>query len=184
MKIKIISVLVGILIGVFAGWYVNQNEKVIVGNETIVLEVFFGNSAMNPNSIDCNKVFPVEREVSKTEGVARVVLQELFNGPTVAEEDRGYNSLFSEKTSAILKNVKVQNGIAYVDLYDVRGIIPNASASCGSAHFLASIHETLKQFPTVRDVRYAINGDPAVFYDWMQFGCNSTDTVCDPTPFK
>lgn len=184
MKIKIISALLGILIGGFAGWYVGQNKQATLNPETTKFEVYFGNSAMNPNSIDCSKVFPVEREVLKTEGVARAALQELFKGPTTDEQKLGYNSMFSEKTADILKNVKVQNGIAYVDLYDVRGIIPNASASCGSAHFLASIRETLKQFPMVRDVRYAINGDPAAFYDWMQFGCNGTDTVCDPTPFK
>ena len=153
------------------------------GSKKMTLRIFFNNTELNKET-DCAKVYPVNRQVAKTTAVAKAALNELFAGPTTAEKAEGYSSFFSSATKNILKSVKIVNEIAYLNLTDIRPIIPNASASCGSAQFLAEVETTLKQFPTVKKVIFAINGEPQTFYDWIQIGCSSENNHCDPTPFK
>jgi hypothetical protein len=46
------------------------------------------------------------------------------------------------------------------------------------------VETTLKQFPTVDKVIFAIDGKPVTFYEWMQIGCYEENNFCDETPFK
>lgn len=147
------------------------------------LKVYFGNRRFNPDG-DCGRVYSLNRDIPLTQAVAKASLRELFAGPTLKEKEEGYTSFFSEKTENILKKIKIENGVAYVDLADIRTIIPNASTSCGGAQFLAEVDKTLKQFSTIKKVIFAINGDPKTFYDWIQIGCSLENNDCDPTPFK
>lgn len=135
---------------------------------TSTAKVYFGNSNLNPNSIDCNKVYSVERIIEPGLDIQRAALNELFKGPNLSEKKQGYTSWFSDKTKNILKDLRIENGVAYVDLIDVRNIIPNASASCGSAEFLAEMENTLKQFPLITKVIFSIEGNQATFYEWLQ----------------
>lgn len=161
---------------------INSKDK-ILEQETIVLKVYFGNTKLNPNAEDCNKVFAVERRIPKTLAVARASLTQLFSGPTVDEKSQGYYSWFSNNTKDILKNIKIENSTAYVNLNDIRQIIPNASSSCGSAELLAEINNTLKQFSTINKVIIAIDQNPSDFYEWIQVGCSSENNFCDKNPF-
>lgn len=149
---------------------------------TITFNVYFGNSKFDPQT-SCTKVFPITRKVPYTPGVARAALTELFKGPTENERTEGYTSLFSSKTAGILKNIRILNNIAYIDLNDIRSIIPSASASCASASFFAETENTLKQFSTIKKIIFAINGDTKTFYEFMQLGCSSENNNCDNTPF-
>lgn len=151
--------------------------------ETMTIKVFFGNEKKNPGIGDCRLVYPVNRTVLKTKAVAKAALNELFKGPTEKEKAQNYVSFFSEKTKSILKSVKIEKETAYVNLVDIRPIVPNASTSCGSAEFLAEIETTLKQFPTVKKVILAIEGKPEAFYEWLQLGCSAQDGLCDEKPF-
>lgn len=139
-----------------------------LSSETSTLKVYFGNSNLNPNSVDCNKVYSVFRSIGPKATTPSLALQELFKGPTESEKNNGYTSWFSEETRDVLKNIKVANGLAEVDLMDIRQIIPNASASCGSAQLLAQMEATLKDFPEIKNVIFSINGQPDIFYEWLQ----------------
>ncbi len=150
----------------------------------MTIKVYFNNINFNPNLEDCSKVYSLNRIIPKTVEVAKAALKELFKGPTEEEKSQGYTSWFSKETQDILKSVKVKNGTAYVDLKDLRQMIPNASTSCGSAEFFAEVETTLQQFPTVDKVIFAIDGKPATFYKWMQIGCYEENDFCDETPFK
>ena len=130
---------------------------------------------------DCNRVYPIERKYKDGDEPISTALVNLFFGPTETEKKAGYNSFFSQETNYILHSVKVAQGIAYVNIKDVRKIIPNASSSCGSAQLLAQIRETLQQFPGINDFRVAIDSDPEPFYEWLQIGCQ--DNLCDKTKF-
>lgn len=152
--------------------------------KTMRVKIYFNNTKLNPNSEDCSKVFLVDRLVLKTETPAVTTLQELFKGPNEGEKNQGYTSWFSDKTQDILKSLKVVEGTAYVNLKDVREIIPNASASCGSAQFLAEVETTLKQYSAVKTVIFAIEGKPETFYEWLQIGCSTENNICDEAPFK
>lgn len=70
----------------------------------------------------------------------------------------------------ILKSVKVKRGAAYINF---NGIITQqfgaATTSCGGG-FWRTVGMTLKQFPTIKKVFYAIEGSPKDFYDWIQIG--------------
>lgn len=145
--------------------------------------VYFGNSRLNPGIIDCTKVFPVMRTITSTANLPKAALQQLFAGPTEEEKAQGYVSNFSAATRDILHWVKIKEGTAYVNLRDIRTIIPNASASCASAAFFAEVETTLKGIAPVDRVIYAIDGDPATFYEWMQIGCAPENDNCDKTPF-
>jgi len=152
--------------------------------EIMTIKVYFNNINFNPNLEDCSKVYLLNRIIPKTLEVAKAALKELFKGPTEEEKSQGYTSWFSKETQDILQSVKVKNGTAYVDLKDLRQMIPNASTSCGSAEFFAEVETTLQQFPTVAKVIFAIDGKPATFYEWMQIGCYEENDFCDETPFK
>lgn len=150
----------------------------------VTLQLYFNNSIFNPNLEDCRKVYPVTREFDKMpENMAFQSLTELLKGPTPEEISQGYTLFFSEKTKLILKNLKIKDETAYVNFRDFRSIIPNVSASCGSAEFIAEIETTLKQFPNIKKVVIAIEDKPAVFYEWIQLGC-SKENNCDERPFQ
>ncbi len=156
-------------------------------NETpagATITLYFDNSRLNPGAASCNQVFPVQRAVSAgSPNDLNTVLPQLFQGPTAEEQAQGYTSVFSPKTAGILIWAKVQGNTAYINLQDLRSIIPNASTSCGSAAFFAQADTTVKAATSVSRVIYAINGDPAPFYEWMQIGCAPQNDNCDRAPF-
>ena len=130
-------------------------------------------------------VFGATRQVDSRSFVPEQVLGSLFNGPTPQEKQQGYTSMFSSVTGGILRKVKIEGDTTYVDLSDFRKLIPNASSSCSSQDFFAQVSQTLKNNVSgVQNVTYAINGDPRIFYEFMQIGCNAQNNNCDPTPFK
>ena len=153
--------------------------------EPLVVTLYFGNTELNPEMLDCGAVFPVERVLpaGSAEFAAEFGLRELFAGPTEAEAAQGYVSWFSEDTADILIGLKVEGTTAYLNLKDLRPIIPNASTSCGSMAFFAEVETTVKQILPIERVIFAIEGDPAPFYEWMQRGCDETNDNCDRTPF-
>lgn len=153
-----------------------QDNTAVSGQEGESYNAYFSQGGE-----DCSRVYPLKRELKEGEEPISTALINLFFGPTAAEREAGYNSFFSKETDYILHSVKVSKGMAYVDLKDIRSIIPNASSSCGSAQILAQIRETLQQFPEINDFRVAIDSDPAPFYEWLQIGC--TDNLCDKAPF-
>jgi spore germination protein GerM len=151
---------------------------------TTELRVYFNNAQRAGTDADCAIVFALPRQVPKTEGVAAAALHQLFAGPTDAERAAGYRSPFSAATAALLKRIRIEHGTAYVDLHDARAQLAGATSSCGAAEFQMQVERTLRQFPTVRRVILAIDGEPRLFYQWMNEDCGLTNDHCDPTPFR
>ena len=139
--------------------------------QTMTVKLYFGNDIKNPNTEDCRLVYPVTRKIPKTKAVAFAALQELFKGVTSAEEQQGFTSFSPESTKGILKSVNIVNKAAYINFSDaVYQQLGNATTSCGGAYFFSSLERTLKQFPTIKKVFYAIERNPAEFYEWVQVG--------------
>lgn len=151
--------------------------------QTLDLQVYFHNRQQDPD-FDCTQVFPVTRTVPVTTLVGSAALNQLFSGPTENEKAQGYTSLFSQATKNSLKILRVQNDVAYVDLHDIRESLANATSSCGAAQFLAAISQTMMQFPTVKKIRYAINGSATDFYGWLQMGCSLDNEYCANEIYK
>ncbi len=139
------------------------------------------------DAADCSLVSPVQRELDTdtedAEAVADALLESLLAGPTAEERAQGYTSFFSDQTDGSLRDVIIQNGTAYVDLEDLRQVIPNASSSCGSAQLLAQVTQTLRQVPGVSRVILAFDGSVRSFYDWIQLGCSAENDNCDSSVF-
>src|SRR5574340_78320 len=94
-----IAVIVAIAALVFFGvkfWGGKENVNAPPTNEnvnteeTMTVKVFFGNSIFDPEVLDCQKNFAVERIIPKTVAVARAALEQLLAGPTEEEKAEGY----------------------------------------------------------------------------------------------
>jgi spore germination protein GerM len=81
--------------------------------ETMTVQVFFGNSILDPEVLDCTKNFAVERTIPKTLAVARAALEELLKGPTEAEKAEGYFT--SINPGVKIQSLTIENGVARVD---------------------------------------------------------------------
>jgi spore germination protein GerM len=152
----------------------------------MTVKVYFANEKRNPNSDPCGLVFPVNRVIPKTSGVARAALEQLFTGPTPKEKAEGYYSWFSPATKSILKSVVVKNKTAYVNFKSnaLEVLSGSISSSCGSAQFLSEMEKTLLQFPTIKKVFFAIDGKPQDFYEYLQGECPEELKNCDGSNFK
>ncbi len=129
---------------------VESEEK----KESMTIKVFFGNSEQNLEAL-CEKVFPVERTIEKTEAVARAALEELLKGPTSDEKAMGYFTNLN-KEGVKIQSLVIEDGTARVDFSEELEF--QVGGSCRVAAIRAEIRETLKQFPTVENVEISING--------------------------
>ena len=152
--------------------------------ETITVKVYFHPDKLDPEWMDCNKVQAVTRTIPRTAAVATAALEELFKGPT-PEEKKEYTGFGSPDTTGILKNVNVKNGVAYVNFTDrLFEQMGTASTSCGGG-FFSMIEATLKQFPTIKKVVYAVEGNTNDFYEWAQVGeCPFSKKLCSASNFR
>jgi hypothetical protein len=98
-------------------------------------------------------------------------LNSLLRGPTQAERDAGLASFFSEATAGMLNDARIIDGVAHVDFADFSGLMPNASASAGSAMLLDQIAGTIFQFDGINEADITFNGDCDAFWNWIQRGC-------------
>jgi len=153
--------------------------------QTMLIKLYFPNTKLG--SGDCGaKVFPVTRSIPKTTAVAGATLEQLFAGPTSPEKAKGFYSDFSEGTKSFFFSVNVKNKAAYVNLRDptLTPAMGNFTTSCGGSNFFGQVETTLKQFPSISKVFFAIKGDPSLFYDWMQIGeCPKELKNCDSSDF-
>lgn len=153
-------------------------------SETMSIKLYFSDERDDPDFINCARVRAVTRTIPKTKSVARAALVELFKGPTKQEEADELSSFFSEDTKDILISVKIKKGAAYVNFKEeVMQKLGNATTSCGSRSFHASIEKTLKQFPTIKKVFFAVEGSPADYYEWMQYDCPTELKNCSGSNF-
>ena len=174
---KILSGLM--MLGAFCGSTFAQKPQ------TMTINVYFLNEKRDPKMEDCRNVYSTPRYIVPTKAVARAALEELFKGATPEEAGQGFVSFSAADTKGILKSVNVKGRYAYINftklVYDQMG---NATSSCGGG-FFTSIEKTLTQFPTIKKVFYAIEGNPAEFYDWVQVGeCPKELNRCDNRYFK
>jgi hypothetical protein len=122
-------------------------------DETMVVRIFFSNTRFNPNANPCSKVFPVEREIVHTTSVAAAALTLLLQGPTASEKSEGY--LTSLPTGLELKSLRLAGGVVEADFSEKLGEIAGA---CAVQAARAQIESTLRQFPTITEVRIWKNG--------------------------
>ena len=169
----VIAIILAVLFGLrlFSGedsWICQNGEWIKHGNpsapkptescggnnqQTIKVKVYFNNDKLDPE-FSCNKVFPIEREIPKTEAVARAAIEELLKGLTQEEKSEGYFTSINK--DAGIQKLSIINGVAKIDFNE--NLEYQVGGSCRVSAIRAQITRTLKQFPTVEDVVISING--------------------------
>ena len=121
--------------------------------EMTSVNVYFPNSTLD-QATSCTAVFPVKRTIPKTDAIGRKALEFLLAGPTPAEIESGYSTTINPGVSIL--RLAIEQGIASVDFDNE--IEHAVGGSCRVTAIRAQISATLKQFPTVREVRISVNG--------------------------
>lgn len=116
--------------------------------DTISIRAYFGTEGED----DCSKVQYVERVIPRTQEVGKAAILELLKGP--GNDDPKLFTSINPETK--LNKITIKNGVAYADFNS--GLNKNIGGSCRVAAIRAQITETLKQFPTVKDVVISVNG--------------------------
>ena len=123
--------------------------------KTIGVKVFFGNLAISATNEqdECKRVYPVNRYTNKIQDVVEAATEELLKGPTDQEKSQGYFTIIPLNSK--LNSISIIDGQA---LADFNTTTESGGGSCSMAARVAQITETLKQFPTVKNVIISING--------------------------
>ena len=142
---------------------------------TMKIKLYFPKEDPDAN----NELVAVERTVKKTKQVANVVVRELLKGVNESDRKKGLISVYAvedivtgrgectddkmKPLGAYLIGVSIKRGVATVNFR------PEAECYLQSAAFQMSrvmdpIDATLKQFKTIKEVQYALNGK--VITEW------------------
>jgi hypothetical protein len=127
---------------------------VIFQGSGLNVKVYFNNNKLDPETT-CTKVFAVERSTTNTEAIGRAALEQLLSGPTDTEKTAGYKTMIN--TGVKINSLDIKNGIAKVDFDSTIG--KAVGGSCRVSAIRAQITETLKQFPTVKEVIISVDGN-------------------------
>lgn len=134
----------------------NNREKRIpilfAAQEMMTIKIFFGNTDLDPDIL-LNNVYPAERTIPKTQAVARAALEELLKGPTVQEKASGFFTNINPGVK--IQKLSIVDGIAKVDFNSQLEFQVGGSARVGAIR--AQIIQTLKQFPTIKEVIISID---------------------------
>lgn len=157
----------GALLALGVGGPASAHTAATAGSVTV--RIFVPHGAMGNR---CDRVVALKRTV-RGPAVLAAAMRELLKGPTGAERRAGYAGWFSARTAGKLRSIRIAGGVAFIDLADLRRIIPNASSSCGSSLLLAQLNRTATQFASVGRAIYSFNGDRRAFYEWLQYSTPS-----------
>ncbi len=123
--------------------------------ESTKVKVFYPNGIKDPQALDCEKVYSLERRVAKTTAVGQAALEDLLRGPQTQDVNNGYFSAINPGVT--LQKLTIENGVAKADFSELLDV--NVAGSCRVAMIRSQIEKTLKQFPTVKSVVISINGE-------------------------
>lgn len=132
--------------------------EVIAASAPIVKEmtvkVFFSNNKIDRDMMNCEKTYPAERIIPKTEAVARAALEQLLSGPTDKEKQDGFLTSINEGVK--IQKLTIEDGVAKVDFN--KQIEYQVGGSCRTSAIISQIRETLLQFSTVKSVVISVDG--------------------------
>jgi hypothetical protein len=126
---------------------------------------------------DSGDLTPASMQTREADGVdssareLRAALAQLVSGQSMPA-DSGTHTWFSPATAEVLRSVSVDStGHATVDFNDLRPSIQNASSSAGSTLLLSELNSTVFGVEGIRSVEYRMDGSCALFWEWLQYGC-------------
>lgn len=136
-----------VLAGAVGYFFITGQEKITT------VKIFFGNIKEDPEVLNCEKVYSVERKVFENKVMVQA-LEELLKGPTLEEQEKGY--LTNINSGVNINSLIVENNIVKVDFDEQLGF--QVGGSCRVMAIRSQITRTLVQFPEINDVIISING--------------------------
>lgn len=122
-----------------------------LSQEKTKVTLYFGKQG---ESDDCKSLFPVEREIIKTEGIARSTIEELLKGLTQEEKEAGYFTTINEGVK--INSLIITDGTAKIDFDET--LEKGVGGSCRVLAIREQIKQTLMQFSSVKKVIISIDG--------------------------
>ena len=170
-QISLLSFALGIFVVTFFGiYFLNKvgDEVVIIQKtpepiEYKTIKIFFSSTLKDPETLYCDRTYPVDRAVSRLSDneksslaeYAYLAISKLLEGPAVYEKEGGYFTSINEGTK--VQNIIIEGGIATVDFNDK--LNEGIAGSCHVQAIRSQINQTMMQFPEVADVIISINGE-------------------------
>jgi hypothetical protein len=125
--------------------------------EQITLKLYLTNTKLPEWANSCGAGEYVTRTTASTKRPAHAALKLLFAGPTAEEKAKGMESLAPLGDYYI--GVSIVRGVAVVNFRPgAEKYLYVNGAACQQEQALTPIEKTLKQFSSVRSIKYAING--------------------------
>jgi len=121
------------------------------------LKAYFSNQRLNPDDTVCTNTYPVTRVVGATSAPARAAILELLEGVSENEKEAGYMTSINDGVT--LQKISIVEGTAFVDFNNA--LQESVGGSCRVSAIRSQIENTLRQFPTVKNVVISINGKTA-----------------------
>ena len=122
--------------------------------EQMIVKIFLGSTKIDADGRYCERSYPVDRFIIKTDAPAKAALEELLKGPTAGEKTQSFFTSINPDTK--INSLTIKDGVAKVDFDET--LEKSVGGSCRTAAIRAQITETLKQFDTVKTVVISING--------------------------
>jgi hypothetical protein len=123
--------------------------------EAMEVNIYFNNSQKDPNSTSCETTYPTTRRIAKTPAVATEAVRELLRGLTSAEGALGFMTALNPGVELV--SLTVEGGVAKADFNEA--LIDGVAGSCRVMAIRSQIENTLKQFPSVKSVVIAVDGN-------------------------
>lgn len=117
-----------------------------------VVSVYFPNTQLDPEHLDCSVVFPSRRAVLSGD-LGKAAVEALLRGPTDEEKTSGAFTSVPEGTE--LRSLVVKNGVATADF---SGTLHQAAGSCRVGSIRAQIEKTLLAVDGIQAVVITVNG--------------------------
>ncbi|HTK59891.1 MAG TPA: GerMN domain-containing protein [Candidatus Baltobacteraceae bacterium] len=132
-----------------------------LGEGEQVVFVYYPNSQMDPDHLDCSVVFPVKRAITDDPDLeASAALKAMLMGPTDAEKAEGYFTSLPDGVA--LDSLTMRKATAHADFSKELSAV---AGSCRVLSIRAQIEETLMQFPGVTSAVISVDGN---FKDALQ----------------
>jgi Sporulation and spore germination len=129
----------------------SQSTNNSTSKQKTYFKVFFTN---NKSAQNCNKTFAAERRIPFTQGIGKAAIEQLLLGPNDFEKAQGFGTALPPNVK--LNKLNISSKVATVDF---SGELNQIGGSCRVSLIREQINQTLKQFPTIKNVVISVNGD-------------------------
>lgn len=150
-------------------FFLNLDKESAGNKENSVIEIFFSNSKLDPEMMDCSKVYSAYRPIvlenyysgrvtSEEEKLMQKIyfaVSNLLAGPTDEETREGFFTSINKDSK--INSINIEGGVVKVDFS--QEFNTGVAGSCRVIAIRSQVEETLKQFPEVKNVIISVDGN-------------------------